>query len=291
MVACGEVRALVGSSALVIPSGRRTPLYDRDYLLSESRRRDVLALWEVVQYGRDSFGDPDYVSIYGLKPADWYARGIRLLARTAVECTRDALADRMGHDVAAVAVCAADDLAGSVVVDPFAGSANTLYWLARHVGAGRAVGFELDDGVFEATRRNLARVSLDVTFSHIGHDAGLKALHVSEQELLIVFVAPPWGDALSEASGLDLRRTHPPVPEIIDLVARRFPRRKVLLATQVYETVVPASVVDVTSRCAWSALELYDINAPGHNHGLLLSTLGWTPCQSPRHDDETQRFG
>ena len=112
------------------------------------------------------------------------------------------------------------------------------------------------------------------------------------EELLIVFVAPPWGDALSEASGLDLRRTHPPVPEIIDLVARRFPRRKVLLATQVYEkAVVPASVVDVTSRCAWSALELYDINAPGHNHGLLLSTLGWTPCQSPRHDDETQRFG
>jgi hypothetical protein len=67
----------------------RTAVHDRDYLLRAGKRDDVLALWEVQQYGRNSFGDPDYVTIYGLTPADWYARGIRLLARTAVECTRD----------------------------------------------------------------------------------------------------------------------------------------------------------------------------------------------------------
>jgi hypothetical protein len=27
-------------------------------------------------HGRDSYGDPDYVSVYGLHPADWYAKGV-----------------------------------------------------------------------------------------------------------------------------------------------------------------------------------------------------------------------
>jgi hypothetical protein len=168
-------------------------------------------------------------------------------------------------------------LSGCTVVDPFAGSANTLYWLARHLQAGRAEGFELDPGVFEATSRNLALLDLDVTLVHSGYEAGLEALRIRDDTLLIVFVAPPWGGALSTTRGLDLRRTQPPVPEIVDLVARTFSRQPVLLATQIYETVVPASLHELTSRFAWSALKRYDINAPGHNHGLVLGTLGWTP--------------
>jgi 16S rRNA G966 N2-methylase RsmD len=250
--------------------------HDRDYLLSDEKRNDVLALDEVLQYGWDSFGDRDYVSIYGLKPAEWYARGIRLLARTAVECTRDALADRIGRDVAAVAA-AAPAGAGCIVVDPFAGSANTLYWIARHVAAQAAIGFELDAGVFDATSRNLAIVDLDVELSQIGHEAGLRALRTSEEQLLIVFVAPPWGDALSATWGLDLRETTPPTPAIVELIASTFPARKVLLATQVHETLVQGSVTAVTARCQWSAVKTYDLNAPGQNHGLLLSTLGWAP--------------
>ena len=35
-------------------------------LLGE-KRNELLALHEVQQYGRDSFGAPDHVSIYGLK--------------------------------------------------------------------------------------------------------------------------------------------------------------------------------------------------------------------------------
>jgi hypothetical protein len=258
------------------PPSDRTPTHDRGHLLGESRRHDVLALWEVQRYGRDSFGDPDYVSIYGLTPKQWYARGIRLLARTVVECTRDRLADRIGRDIAAVAGTA-PAVSGSVVVDPFAGSGNTLYWIQRHVAARRAVGFELDDGVFAASQRNLSIVGLDVALRHEGHEAGLTALSVPEDQLLIVFVAPPWGDALSEVSGLDLRCTRPPVTAIVDLVASTFARHKVLLGTQVHEAVVADSLAEVTSRCDWSDLRTYDIDAPGRNHGLLLSTMGWTP--------------
>ena len=50
----------------------------------------VLALAAVEQYGRDSFGDADYIRLYGLRPGEWYERGIRLIGRTAGECMRDA---------------------------------------------------------------------------------------------------------------------------------------------------------------------------------------------------------
>jgi len=68
--------------------------YDRHLLLLGPKRYQVLELWEVERYGADSFGDPDYVALFGMRPAEWLAQGIRLLGRTAVECMRDALAAR-----------------------------------------------------------------------------------------------------------------------------------------------------------------------------------------------------
>src|SRR5256885_14448349 len=108
------------------------PAYDRRLLLNDLKRNAVLELWEVQRYGTDSYGDADYVSIYGMRPTDWYAKGIRLLGRTAVECTRDTLGNTIGHDVAAVAALASVS-AKTVLVDLFTGSSNSLYWLMRHV--------------------------------------------------------------------------------------------------------------------------------------------------------------
>src|SRR5215471_18705399 len=104
------------------------PVYDRALLLHGPKRDKVLTLEEVQRYGIDSFSDPDYVEIYGMAPAVWYRRGIRLLGRTAVECTRDALASRIGRDIAGIAATL-PNVAHFTVIDPFAGSCNTLYWI------------------------------------------------------------------------------------------------------------------------------------------------------------------
>jgi Conserved hypothetical protein 95 len=247
-------------------------VYDRRFLLGE-KRNELLSLREVQQYGRDSFGDPDYVSVYGLKPPEWYARGVRILGRTAVECTRDRLAAQIGRDIAAVAQAA--PAAPPMVVDLFAGSGNTLYWIKRQAGARRAIGFELDDAVFELARTNLSLMGLDIDLRHDGYQHGLQALGEPGEDLLIVFVAPPWGHALSEGSGLDLRRTQPPVAEIINVTTDVLGTSKLLFAVQVYETVEPASLAEVTARFPWSAMKVYDINAAGQNHGLLLAAWGW----------------
>ncbi|HEX9275133.1 MAG TPA: hypothetical protein VGA51_01895 [Casimicrobiaceae bacterium] len=129
-------------------TGSKGPAYDRQLLLEGVKRNAVLDLTEVQRYGIESWDDPDYVCIYGLRPADWYSRGIRILGRTAVECTRDKLAESIGRDIAAVAK-SVPLTSAALVIDPFAGSGNTLYWMVRHLPWPRGFGFEQDPLVFQ----------------------------------------------------------------------------------------------------------------------------------------------
>src|SRR5262245_5976314 len=130
-------------------------LYDRALLLHGSKRNEGLTLAEVRQYGADSFGDPDYIRIYGATPPEWYGRGVRLLGRTAVECTRDELADQIGRDIAEIAARTLPPLS-YVAIDPFAGSCNTLFWILRYLPHAQGLAFELDALVHGLTQSNLA---------------------------------------------------------------------------------------------------------------------------------------
>ncbi|MGE5525493.1 MAG: hypothetical protein ACM3SS_17405 [Rhodospirillaceae bacterium] len=252
------------------------PTYDRELLLLGPKRNAVLDLWEIHRYGSESYGDPDYVSIYGLTPAHWYAKGIRILGRTAVECTRDDLAQAIAKDVSALATPFPTD--HSLVIDPFAGSGNTLYWLLRHFPGARGLGFELDRAVFQLTARNLANLNLPVEILNTDYLTGLAQTHIAVQpQLVVAFIAPPWGTALSPITGLDLRCTTPPITEIVDLLIRSFSDSRLLCAIQVYEKVNRESLAELATRFDWSALRIYDINAPGQNHGILLGTKEWIP--------------
>jgi hypothetical protein len=247
--------------------------YDREFLLYGEKRNAVVGLREIQRYGTDSYGDPDYVSVYGMRPTQWHAKGIRLLGRTAVECTRDDLGSAIGRDVATIARGAVNTL----VVDPFAGSGNTLYWLLHNLPGARGLGFELDAGVFELTRNNFAVLDLPIEILNTDYLSGLARLRATPGDLLVVFIAPPWGNALDSISGLDLRRTQPPIPEIVDQLLRHFDRCRLLCAIQIYETIKPESLAELESRFEWRALRMYGLNAPGRNHGVLLGTSGWRP--------------
>jgi hypothetical protein len=166
---------------------------------------------------------------------------------------------------------------GATVVDLFAGSGNTLYWLLRHQPGARGLGFELDDTVYALTRANLALLDLPIALEHVEYRAGLAALAPPADHLLVAFIAPPWGEALDPLAGLDLRRTTPPIAEIVDVLATRFVGRPLLCAIQVFEQVDPGSLDDVTARFDWSAFRVYRLNEPGQDHGVLLGTCGWAP--------------
>ena len=257
------------------PSNSPSPVYDRALLLHGSKRNEMLTLAEIEQYGLDSFGDADYVSIYGMRPREWYRHGIRLLGRTAVECTRDKFGKRIGLDVASVAARMPSNQ--WVVIDPFAGSCNTLFWILRHLPNSEGIAFESDPQVFELTHRNLAALDQRIELAHGDYVRLLEERRVPEDRGIVAFVAPPWGTALDEVQGLDLRRTTPPISEVIEQIACQFPKHNILLATQVYEKVVIPSLTEVQTQLDWTELRIYDINGKGRNHGILLATKRWAP--------------
>ena len=255
---------------------RPEPRHDRALLLYGPKRNEVLTLREVQQYGIDSFSDADYIHLYGMPPTEWYSRGIRLLGRTAVECTRDALGDLIGRDVAKIAA-KLPSLTSLVVIDPFAGSCNTLYWILKHVPNSEGIAFELDPQVYELSKRNIAGLDKKIELARGDYKSLLEDREFPPNQGLIVFVAPPWGTALDPVTGLDLRRTEPPIIDIIDSMGCKYTDHKILFVTQVYEKVNPDSLVDLRGILVWSELRVYDINAAGSNHGILLGTRGWEP--------------
>ena len=257
-------------------TGGKGPAYDRQLLLEGAKRNAVLDLSEVRRYGIESWGDPDYVCIYGLQPLDWYGRGIRILGRTAVECTRDELADNIGRDIATVAK-SAPLTSGVLILDPFAGSGNTLYWMLQHLPGAHGLGLEQDPMVFQLTSRNLAILNLSIETSNLDYRTGLSDLTVTQDQLLIAFIAPPWGAALNERTGLDLRRTMPPITEIVDFLITIAGEHPLLCAIQIYENLDPSSVAELVPRFSWSAKRIYGLSAPGQNHGIFMGTRGWVP--------------
>jgi hypothetical protein len=164
-----------------------------------------------------------------------------------------------------------------LLIDPFVGSGNTLYWLAHHLSVERGIGFELDPSVFALTRANLATLGLPLDVFNSDYRAGLLNIDPAENQLVVAFVAPPWGDALSPVSGLDLRQTYPPISEIIECLATRFGQNRILFVVQVYEALNHDSLTELTTTFDWWTLKLYDLNAAGQNHGVLLGTVRWKP--------------
>jgi len=250
--------------------------YDREFLLSEEKRNLIMELWEVQKYGSDSFSDPEYVCIYGMPPAEWYRRGVRLLARTTVEAVRDKLGELIGRDVASV-LQNTPPATTFAVIDPFAGSCNSLFWILRNVRNSKGLGFEMDQVIYEMTKRNISSLDRSIELVHGEYQALLDAHRFPSDDFVVAFLAPPWGDALNETTGLDLRRTKPPITDIINDFERIYKDNRILYVTQVHQNIEPLSLEKVRNRFDWSDLRIYDINVEGMRHGILLGSNRWTP--------------
>jgi hypothetical protein len=178
------------------------------------RRHDVLSLDDIIEVGRVLFGDPDGMACYGLTPSDWHARGVRLLGRTCVEATPDVTAGPIARTVRALL----GQHEGIGVVDPFAGSGNLMLHIARALSA-PACGMEADEAVWAWTDANL-RV-IDVAASVRLGDWLSYFDDPLDVDTAVYVLSPPWAGGFSFAYGLDLARTDPPVPLIVDTIAAR----------------------------------------------------------------------
>jgi hypothetical protein len=204
----------------VNPAGAGSPRRDGDRAdrlraeLLGPKRYATLSLDEVIEVGRILTGDPDGLSFYGLPPAEWYARGIRMLGRTCVEATPDVTAVPIAETVC----YALGHRDGVGVVDPFAGSGNLMLHVAGALSAS-ALGLEGDEKVWVRTRENLrilgapAVVRLGDWLSYFDDPLPV--------EVTVYLLSPPWAGAFSFATGLDVTRTEPPIPSIVETISVR----------------------------------------------------------------------
>lgn len=126
--------------------------------------------------------------------------------------------------------------------------------------------------MFELTRRNLAALALDLDILNCDYVCGRAGVAASNDQLLVLFIAPPWCHALT-TSGPDLRRTEPPVADIVASCCSEFPTSPLLFAIRGYEVVDPDSLAELQHRFDWSRLRTYvALNVPGQNHGLFLGS-------------------
>ena len=248
--------------------------YDRDFLLSPQKRNQMIELWEVEKYGRDCFNDRNHVHLYGMAPKKWYERGVRILARTCLEAVKDPLGNKIGSDIAEVVAGAPGNRAIGVV-DPFAGSCNGLYAILRHLPGATGIGFEVEPDVFDLTTRNIAHLDAPIEFVHGSYKDLVGSKKHPTDRLVVVFLAPPWGDALQPETGLHLDRTKPPILEIVRDFEQVYGSQPVLYVIEVHEVNEPNALKAVEAAFDWTDLRIYDVNVPGLQHGILLGTRRW----------------
>jgi hypothetical protein len=127
------------------------------------------------------------------------------------------------------------------------------------------------------SRANIALLGLPITLLEGDYRSMLAGLEMPPDGDLIAFIAPPWGKALDETRGLDLRRTEPPIMEILKHLAQTNRGYRVIFAVQTFERMDMESVAEVRAELNWSDPRLYDLGIEGRNHGILLGTIGWSP--------------
>src|SRR5262249_48608304 len=132
----------------------------------------------------------------------------------ASKLSKTPLAIRSVGDIAELVAPAVGNRPIGVVV-PFAGSCNGLYAFLRHRPGAKGIGLEVEPPVFGLTTRNIAHLNAPINLVRGSYKDLVNFRKYPTDHLVVVFVAPPWGDALHPVTGLHLDRTKPPILEIV----------------------------------------------------------------------------
>jgi hypothetical protein len=145
----------------------------------------------------------------------------------------------------------------------------------RHLPRAKGIAFELEPTVFTLTSRNIVKLNAPIELVHGSYKDLVRSRTHPVDYLIVVFVAPPWGDALRRDTGLRLDRTRPPILEIVQDFEQVYGTQPVLYVTEVHEVNEPEALKALEAAFDWSELRIYDVIVPGLQHGVLLGTRRW----------------
>ncbi len=232
--------------------GQGSPQQESSYFAT--RRRFLNAPWESKQLtlgdvrraGWELAGNPNDLRLFGMVPLAWHCLGIRIRGRTAVELTRDGHAEFLGRSVANT--LAKIGVRVSDVIDPFVGSGNLLFHVARATKATRAIGLDNSGDVMNLIRRNFARLRvfgrlrIDDLQLHQGNWTECDA-YIEDRPTLFI-VDPRWGDAF-DARGLDLRKTVPPITEVLESLLKKVTATPMFAMLKIHPLMAQGSMEDI----------------------------------------------
>ena len=123
--------------------------------------------------------------------------------------------------------------------------------------------------------RNIASLGLPIRLFSGDYRQLLGVHRFPAGHRIVAFLAPPWAEALSAETGLDLASTKPPIAEIVADVEGAYPDTPILYVVEVHEHLVPAPLAALRAGFEWSELSIYDLAGPTGRHGVLLGTRRW----------------
>jgi hypothetical protein len=119
----------------------------------------------------------------------------------------------------------------TLVIDLFAGSANLLWHVATRLGVS-AIGLEYNNAVHLASHHNMRVLGLPVDVLLQSWQGWSHVINSARPRAVIALIDPPWGSAFDYIRGLDMRRTDPPVDDVLtDLKCRSHVPTLVLVKT------------------------------------------------------------
>jgi hypothetical protein len=121
-----------------------------------------------------------------------------------------------------------------------------------------------------------ATLNLSINVSDRDYREGLSSLIIAPDQLLIASIAAPSGDALNMSTGLDLRRTTPPITQIVNILVGIVGKNPLLCAIQVYKKLDPASLAELTPRFSWSVQRTMVRMRP-----VKITAYWWVPVGAP----------
>ena len=106
--------------------------------------------------------------------------------------------------------------------------------------------------MFDLTTRNIAHLGAPIELVPGSYKDLVGPRRHPADHLIVVFLGPPWGDALRPDTGLHLDWTKPPILEIVHDFEQVYGAQPVLYVTEVHEVNEPNALKAVTSphlRC------------------------------------------
>ncbi|WP_372365305.1 RsmD family RNA methyltransferase [Candidatus Uabimicrobium sp. HlEnr_7] len=217
--------------------------------LLENKCNQLMALEEVLEASKNRFGYDNLIRLYGMSSCEYYAKGIRIFGRTAIEAKVDSQANFIANRVKETVQNNYPNYEISVI-DLFMGSGNLLYQIAESLQSQSKIAFERDENIYNLTRSNLELIDFSVQY-HLGNFQDLfPKIQLNNKNLNVIIIDPPWGNkgAFNFSKGLDLRLTEPPLIEILHFLKKQIAKTPVIYVVPVYKIVVEESLLSIAEN-------------------------------------------